>query len=117
MPKATPKLDELAEACWNGACNVSGLLISLGEAAREAEPFTLKTHPALPIILGQIAHLVGSGREEGHFDWCGPDPAAIRAWEAYKALPKAVELPSAKLEIASDRACEYKAASDYEHHT
>jgi len=82
--KPTPQLDQLAEACWNGACNTSGILISLGKAAAEAEPFTLKTHPALPIILGQVASLVG-GNAAMRFDFCGPDTAAVREWEAYKA--------------------------------
>lgn len=83
--KPTPQLDELAEACWNGACNTSGILISLGKAVAEAEPFTLKAHPALPIILGQVASLIGGSNAAMRFDYCGPDTAAVRSWEAYKA--------------------------------
>ena len=83
MRKPTPKLDQLAQGCWNGACNLSGILLSLADGIKEAEPFELKTHPALPIIFGQIASLLGN-RSEGRFDFCGPDRAAIQAWEAYK---------------------------------
>ena len=81
------KLDQLAEGCWNGACNVSGILVSLGEALREAPPFTVKDHPALPIILGQVASLLGS-KPEGRFDFCGPDQAAIQRWQQHRANPQ-----------------------------
>ncbi|HVM48623.1 MAG TPA: hypothetical protein VMU04_11385 [Candidatus Acidoferrum sp.] len=81
--KPTPKLDQLAEGCWNGACNVSGILLSLGEAVQETEPCTLKAHPALPIILGQVASLIG-GEPKRRFDFAGPDPAAIQRWKRYR---------------------------------
>ena len=52
-----PKLEALAAACNNGACNPSGIIISLAEAIREIRPEQIADHPAVTCIIGQLAFL------------------------------------------------------------
>lgn len=56
---STPKLDELAKACFNGACNPYALIKSLGEAIGELQPFEIKSNTKVKIIVGQISFLLG----------------------------------------------------------
>jgi len=74
------KLHKLADACNDGACNVSGLLLSLGEAVEEyvtagglAAARSLKDEPALKCIIGHIGYLLGES--------LGPSEEALRAYE------------------------------------
>jgi hypothetical protein len=83
--KPTPKLDDLADACWNGACNTGALLRSLGEAAHELDFGQATKHPAVPIILGQLSYLIGES--------AGPSEKAIDIWKQYKSAPSPVVVP------------------------
>lgn len=58
-----PKLTELAAACNNGACNLSGILRSLGTAvlAGELQPHQYQDSLELKIIIGQVSYLLGEG--------------------------------------------------------
>ena len=67
---------KLADACWNGACNVSGLLISLGTACREIDTHEMSKHPAIRCIVGHINFLLGRG--------IGPEQQDVDAYIAWK---------------------------------
>jgi len=59
-PQDCPSLLALAEACYNGACNVSGLVRSLPAALDELDgPWTAAQHPAVQTIIGHLAWLCG----------------------------------------------------------
>jgi hypothetical protein len=79
----SPKLKELAEACWeHGACNKSGILRSLGQGIVERieadDIANLGTDVDIPLIIGQLAYLMGiSG---------GPDLADVEVWLEANAL-------------------------------
>ena len=59
MNNNTPKLHELALACYNGACNVCGIVNGLAGAVEELTPGTARDSVDLKIILGQLSFLVG----------------------------------------------------------
>lgn len=64
-------------ACDNGACNVSGLARSLPAALDEIEPWSAASHPAVQVIIGQLAWLCGQA--------AGPTTetyAEYRVWRA-----------------------------------
>ncbi len=69
---AKQRLNRLAEACWNGACNPRGILRSLAEAV--AEDGDLVRTAAYRIVLGQLSSLAGES--------LGPSDDAVRAWRA-----------------------------------
>jgi len=50
---------ELAEACYNGACNPHGIINSRPEAIKEIPPGHCKDSVELKITLGQLSFLVG----------------------------------------------------------
>jgi hypothetical protein len=66
------KLNELAEACNNGACNQYALVQSLAEALKESGMSGVKT-AAYKCVLGQLSFLAG---ESG-----GPSTEAVLAFE------------------------------------
>ena len=77
----TPSLFALAQACDAGACNLSGLARSLPAALDELEPWTAASHPAVKVIIGQLAWLCGQA--------AGPTAEAYsdyRAWRASSAV-------------------------------
>ena len=71
------KLKELAHACNSGACNVRGLLRSLGECIGE-----LQGQPSdsveLKIIIGQVSYLIGES--------LGPSTDALEKYEQARGL-------------------------------
>jgi hypothetical protein len=75
-PSTCPKLVELAEACWDGACNVSGILRSLPNALEEVPSFELRHHPALKLIIGQVSFLMDES--------IGPSSEARSAYRIWK---------------------------------
>jgi hypothetical protein len=77
----TPNLFALAQACDAGACNLSGLARSLPAALDELESWTAASHPAVQVIIGQLAWLCGQA--------VGPTTEAYdeyRAWRASSAV-------------------------------
>ena len=70
-----PQLTRLADACLNGACNVSGIAISFGEAISEAG-FEKSSHPAVKVIVGQLSYLLGES--------LGPREETIREFQEWR---------------------------------
>lgn len=64
------KIESLADACWNGACNPRGIIRSLAGAI--ADDRTATDTAAYRIILGQLAYLAGES--------AGPSDRAIADW-------------------------------------
>lgn len=75
-PAAMPQLTALADACMNGACNVSGLCISLGECVQEVPAPERRTHPALKMIIGQLSFLLGES--------VGPTTEAYTQYQSWR---------------------------------
>jgi hypothetical protein len=89
----TPSLLALAEACNNGACNVGGIVRSLSAALDELGPWTAASHPAVRLIIGQLAWL------------CGQAPGPTRdAYADYRAWRASVECDELAREIAAEAA-------------
>jgi hypothetical protein len=80
----TPRLLALAEACNNGACNISGLVRSFPAALDELEPFAASRHPAVQVIIGQLAWLCGQA--------AGPTSEAYSDYRAWRASVECDEL-------------------------
>ena len=76
-PAQAPKLTQLADACNSGACNLGGLLRSLGEAANELPHGQAREHPAIKVILGHLSYLASES--------IGPTSEALHAYDAWKA--------------------------------
>jgi len=68
----TTKLRELADACYNGACNPHGIINSLPEAIKEIPPGRCRDSLELKIILGQLSYLLGES--------LGPTEQALAAY-------------------------------------
>jgi hypothetical protein len=78
---ANPKLTDLARACWNGACNPSGLIHALPEAIQGEEPGSLRNCLELKIVIGQISFLLGES--------LGPSQEACSAYRKQIEEPQA----------------------------
>ena len=66
------KLTELAHACNNGACNIVGILRSLGEAVPEIPAGAARDSIESKIIVGQVSYLLGES--------AGPTSETIEAY-------------------------------------
>jgi hypothetical protein len=75
---ATPDLNRLARACYNGACNIRGLVRSLNESLGEIPPGREKESVDLKIILGQLSFLAG--------DNLGPSEMALEQFRQENKL-------------------------------
>jgi hypothetical protein len=72
------KLSELADACYNGACNPQGIINSLSEAIKEIAPGRCRDSAELKVIVGQISFLLGES--------LGPTEQALNAYRELKDL-------------------------------
>jgi hypothetical protein len=89
----TPLLFALAQACDAGACNVGGLARSLPAALDELESWTAASHPAVQVIIGQLAWLCGQAP--------GPTTESYAEYRAWRAS-SAVECDELAREIAAN---------------
>ena len=55
----TPELHKLALACWDGACNVRGIVRELAAVINEIPGGQYRDSVDLKIIVGQLSFLVG----------------------------------------------------------
>ncbi len=62
-------LTALADGCYNGACNVHGIINSLPAAMLCIAPGMARESADLKVIIGQITYLLGES--------CGPTAQAI----------------------------------------
>jgi hypothetical protein len=70
-----PLLKELANACNNGACNSVAIIRYLSDATKELQPFEVKNHPAVKIVLGQLSFLADES--------IGPSSEAMKEWDKW----------------------------------
>lgn len=77
----TPSLLALALACDSGACNLAGLARSLPAALDELDPWTAASHPAVQVIIGQLAWLCGQA--------AGPTAKAYSEFRAWRTTTTA----------------------------
>lgn len=77
-PALSPLLTDLADACNNGACNMGGIIRSLGKAIDEVQFGHAQVHPALKVILGQLSFLCGES--------IGPSTEAYDAYNDWRKL-------------------------------
>lgn len=71
-PSQCPQLAALAQGCNNGACNVSGIVLSLADGVIELQAHERNSHPAVKIVVGHLSYLLGEG--------IGPSQAAQVEW-------------------------------------
>ncbi len=86
-------LRELADACYNGACNPHGIINSLPEAMKEIPPGHCKDSVELKIILGQLSFLVGES--------FGPSEQALAAYHDMVSCSCPIPGDDASSEIAA----------------
>jgi hypothetical protein len=53
------QLHDLARACHNGACNPRAVLVSLGDAIREAGLVNIKDNLDVKYVVGHVSFLLG----------------------------------------------------------
>jgi hypothetical protein len=75
-PWKAPQMTDLADACNTGACNVRALLKHLGLRISELTFGEERSHPALPVILGQVSYLCNQAT--------GPSFDALENYELWK---------------------------------
>ena len=66
------RLRELADACYNGACNPHGLINSLPDAIKEIPAGQCKESVELKVIVGHLSFLLGES--------LGPTEQALAAY-------------------------------------
>jgi hypothetical protein len=79
-------LQELADACVNGACNSGALIRSLGKAIDDLPHGQVRTSPEVKVIVGHISFLIGES--------LGPTPEALQAYYEAKEKARVAALPA-----------------------
>lgn len=77
-PDKCPKLADLADHCLNGACNSGALILALAVAIEPLSFVERRDHPAVKIVLGQLAYLSGES--------LGPREETIEAYRGWRVI-------------------------------
>ena len=74
------QMQKLAQACVDGACNIRGIVRSMGEAIQEI-PFGQPGNSGieLKMVIGQVSYLLGES--------AGPTQKALEAWNELHQEP------------------------------